>query len=272
MQRSSSWTGSPGSHGNLCWRVSSNKSIFNKISGDRPDLIKLGDFAGSYGFVMNGGTSASVQSTPTSWAVRILVWNQVLGRGLQPPAREWLSFSSKLSSIFLPEIQSSMQVAVRRNSGWQLRSPSFFWWCSGFPCCWTCSQCSGNFWGTSSLHAFRVWKLFWNSARSHLLGCPRILLKIWTHCFTGTADPSLFLAIYLEPLLSSSQLMALLMAPMMVAPALIGWCIDWSCMSLWVIPYYLWSGWGIVLPFSEPKMRFWHWSPLKFSNGPPSHY
>ncbi len=35
------------------------KSITDKISGDRPDLIKLGDFAGSYGFVMNGGTSAS---------------------------------------------------------------------------------------------------------------------------------------------------------------------------------------------------------------------
>ena len=35
------------------------KSNTDKISGDRPDLIKLGDFAGSYGFVMNGGTSAS---------------------------------------------------------------------------------------------------------------------------------------------------------------------------------------------------------------------
>jgi multiple sugar transport system substrate-binding protein len=35
------------------------KSITDKISGDRPDLIKLGDFAGNYGFVMNGGTSAA---------------------------------------------------------------------------------------------------------------------------------------------------------------------------------------------------------------------
>jgi multiple sugar transport system substrate-binding protein len=29
-----------------------------KVSADRPDLVKLGQFAGSYGFVMNGGTSA----------------------------------------------------------------------------------------------------------------------------------------------------------------------------------------------------------------------
>jgi multiple sugar transport system substrate-binding protein len=29
-----------------------------KLAPDRPDLVKLGDFARSYGFVMRGGTSA----------------------------------------------------------------------------------------------------------------------------------------------------------------------------------------------------------------------
>ena len=29
-----------------------------KLAADRPDLVKLGEFAGQYGFVMNGGTSA----------------------------------------------------------------------------------------------------------------------------------------------------------------------------------------------------------------------
>jgi len=33
-------------------------SLVAKVSGDRPDLVKLGLFAGNYGFVMNGGTSA----------------------------------------------------------------------------------------------------------------------------------------------------------------------------------------------------------------------
>ena len=30
-----------------------------KISGDRPDLVQVGEFASTYGFVMNGGTSAN---------------------------------------------------------------------------------------------------------------------------------------------------------------------------------------------------------------------
>ena len=34
------------------------KLLWLKISGDRPDLVKVGQFAGSYGFVMNGGTAA----------------------------------------------------------------------------------------------------------------------------------------------------------------------------------------------------------------------
>jgi multiple sugar transport system substrate-binding protein len=33
-----------------------------KLAGDRPDLVKLGQFAGQYGFVMNGGTSAKTLS------------------------------------------------------------------------------------------------------------------------------------------------------------------------------------------------------------------
>jgi multiple sugar transport system substrate-binding protein len=35
-----------------------SEAITAKISADRPDLVKLGQFAGQYGFVMNGGTSA----------------------------------------------------------------------------------------------------------------------------------------------------------------------------------------------------------------------
>jgi multiple sugar transport system substrate-binding protein len=33
-------------------------ALVAKVSADRPDLVKLGQFAGAYGFVMNGGTSA----------------------------------------------------------------------------------------------------------------------------------------------------------------------------------------------------------------------
>ena len=33
-----------------------------KIAAERPDLVKLGEFAGQYGFVMNGGTSANALS------------------------------------------------------------------------------------------------------------------------------------------------------------------------------------------------------------------
>ena len=33
-------------------------AIVAKVSGDRPDLVKLGQFASQYGFVMNGGTAA----------------------------------------------------------------------------------------------------------------------------------------------------------------------------------------------------------------------
>ena len=33
-------------------------AIVEKIASDRPDLVKLGDYAGKYGFVMNGATSA----------------------------------------------------------------------------------------------------------------------------------------------------------------------------------------------------------------------
>jgi multiple sugar transport system substrate-binding protein len=33
-------------------------AIVAKVAADRPDLVKLGAFAGTYGFVMNGGTSA----------------------------------------------------------------------------------------------------------------------------------------------------------------------------------------------------------------------
>ena len=33
-------------------------AITAKLAGERPDLVKLGQFAGSYGFVMRGGTAA----------------------------------------------------------------------------------------------------------------------------------------------------------------------------------------------------------------------
>ena len=35
-----------------------SEAIAAKISADRPDLVKLGEYAGQYGFVMNGATSA----------------------------------------------------------------------------------------------------------------------------------------------------------------------------------------------------------------------
>ena len=35
-----------------------NEAVTATLSAERPDLVKLGQFAGSYGFVMNGGTSA----------------------------------------------------------------------------------------------------------------------------------------------------------------------------------------------------------------------
>ncbi len=37
-------------------------AILDTISKDRPDLVKLGNFAGSYGFVMNGGTAGKALS------------------------------------------------------------------------------------------------------------------------------------------------------------------------------------------------------------------
>ncbi len=33
-----------------------------KIAAERPDLVKLGEFAGKYGFVMTGATSANALS------------------------------------------------------------------------------------------------------------------------------------------------------------------------------------------------------------------
>jgi multiple sugar transport system substrate-binding protein len=36
--------------------------VVAKIAADRPDLVKLGEFAGSYGYVMNGATSANALS------------------------------------------------------------------------------------------------------------------------------------------------------------------------------------------------------------------
>ncbi len=33
--------------------------VVAKVSADRPDLVKLGEYAGAYGYVMNGGTSAN---------------------------------------------------------------------------------------------------------------------------------------------------------------------------------------------------------------------
>ncbi len=36
--------------------------VVAKIAADRPDLVQLGEFAGAYGYVMNGGTSANALS------------------------------------------------------------------------------------------------------------------------------------------------------------------------------------------------------------------
>ncbi len=34
------------------------EALTSKLAAERPDLVKLGQFAGQYGFVMNGGTAA----------------------------------------------------------------------------------------------------------------------------------------------------------------------------------------------------------------------
>ena len=36
--------------------------LTDRLAADRPDLIKLGQYAGQYGFVMRGGTSAKALS------------------------------------------------------------------------------------------------------------------------------------------------------------------------------------------------------------------
>lgn len=36
--------------------------VVKEVAGERPDLVKLGEFAGKYGYVMNGGTSAKALS------------------------------------------------------------------------------------------------------------------------------------------------------------------------------------------------------------------
>ena len=36
--------------------------VVKEVAAERPDLVKLGEFAGKYGYVMNGGTSAKALS------------------------------------------------------------------------------------------------------------------------------------------------------------------------------------------------------------------
>jgi multiple sugar transport system substrate-binding protein len=56
-----SWLASPGAmelYAKAGGAPALTDALVTKVSADRPDLVKLGQFAGSYGFVMNGGTSA----------------------------------------------------------------------------------------------------------------------------------------------------------------------------------------------------------------------
>ena len=63
-----------------------------KLAADRPDLVKLGQFAGQYGFVMNGGTAAKTLPVYELQAKEFTgYWagTQVSTRPSPTPARAW---------------------------------------------------------------------------------------------------------------------------------------------------------------------------------------
>lgn len=106
------------------------------------------------------------------------------------------------------------------------------------------------------------WRASWFSFRFGLLTA---LLE----CALG-----LFLAIFLSPLLEKrSWLMAILMLPLMVAPALIGLMYRLVLHEfVGPVPYYLWTWFGASFSFLGPASAFWtlivvetlQWTPFAF--------
>ncbi|WP_048645774.1 carbohydrate ABC transporter permease [Nitratireductor soli] len=106
------------------------------------------------------------------------------------------------------------------------------------------------------------WQASWFSFRFGLLTA---LLE----CALG-----LFLAIFLSPLIEKrSWLMAILMLPLMVAPALIGLMYRFVLHEfVGPVPYYLWTWFGASFSFLGPASAFWtlvvvetlQWTPFAF--------
>lgn len=118
----------------------------------------------------------------------------------------------------------------------------------------------GNFAAVWSDAAF--WRASWFSVRFGLLTAV-------LECALG-----LFLAIFLAPLLERrSWLMAILMLPLMVAPALVGLMYRLVLHEFaGPVPYYLWAWFGASLSFLGPGSAFWtlivvetlQWTPFAF--------
>ncbi|OCP15780.1 MULTISPECIES: sugar ABC transporter permease [unclassified Ensifer] len=103
----------------------------------------------------------------------------------------------------------------------------------------------GNFAAVWSDSAF--WQASWFSFRFGLLTAV-------LECTLG-----LFLAIFLSPLIERrSWLMAILMLPLMVAPALVGLMYRLVLHEfVGPVPYYLWTYFGASLSFLGPGSAFW---------------
>lgn len=118
----------------------------------------------------------------------------------------------------------------------------------------------GNFAAVWTDAAF--WQASWFSLRFGLLTAV-------LECALG-----LFLAIFLAPLLEKrSWLMAILMLPLMVAPALVGLMYRLVLHEFaGPVPYYLWAWFGASLSFLGPGSAFWtlivvetlQWTPFAF--------
>jgi multiple sugar transport system permease protein len=118
----------------------------------------------------------------------------------------------------------------------------------------------GNFAAVWNDAAF--WQASWFSLRFGLL-------TAGLECMLG-----LFLAIFLAPLMERrSWLMAIMMLPLMVAPALVGLMYRLVLHEFaGPVPYYLWAWFGASLSFLGPSSAFWtlivvetlQWTPFAF--------
>ncbi|MEW9612445.1 sugar ABC transporter permease [Shinella sp. S4-D37] len=118
----------------------------------------------------------------------------------------------------------------------------------------------GNFAAVWNDAAF--WQASWFSLRFGLL-------TAGLECLLG-----LFLAIFLAPLIERrSWLMAILMLPLMVAPALVGLMYRLVLHEFaGPVPYYLWAWFGASFSFLGPSSAFWtlivvetlQWTPFAF--------